>query len=130
MRTLIRCFALAALLALLAIPAASPARVSGGPQAHAARSCHLSPYAQRHLGTTYVLKVGVRGATCRGAKKLVKAYHACRHAHGGADGRCSSVSGYHCGEHRYNKSPFSFDANATCKRGSYKKVTQTYTQNL
>ena len=118
MRTLIRSFALSALLALLAIPAASPARVAGEPQAQAARSCPLSAYAQRHLGTTYVLK------------ELVKAYHACRHAHGGADGRCRSVSGYRCGEHRYNKSAFSYDANATCKRGSYKKVTQTYTQNL
>jgi hypothetical protein len=130
MRTLIRCFALTALLTLLAIPAASPARVSGGPEVHAATSCHLSAYAQRHLGTTYVLKVGVRGASCRGAKKLVKAYHACRHDHGGADGHCGSVSGYHCSESRFNKSHFSFDAKATCKRGSYKKVTQTYTQNL
>ena len=130
MRTLIRCFAFAALLALLAIPASSSARVSGGPEAQAARSCHLSAYAQRHLGTTYVLTVGVRGATCRGAKKLVKAYHACRHDHGGADGHCGGVSGYHCSETRFNKSKFSFDARMSCRRGSYKKVTQTYTQNL
>jgi hypothetical protein len=130
MRTLIRCFALAALLALLAIPAASSARVSGGPEAQAAKSCHLSAHAQRHLGTTYVLKVGVRGASCRGAKKLVKAYHACRHDKGGRDGRCGGVSGYHCSETRFNKSKFSFDARMTCRRGSYKKVTQTYTQNL
>jgi hypothetical protein len=130
MRTLIRCSALAALLALVAIPAASPARVSGGPEAHAARSCPLSARTQRHLGTTYVLKVGVRGASCRGAKRLVRAYHACRHDNGGADGRCGSVSGYHCSERRFDKSRFSFDARMTCTRGSYKKVTQTYSQNL
>ena len=73
--------------------------------------------------------MGVRNASCRGAKHLVKAYHACRHDRGGADGRCRSVEGFRCRERRFNKSRYSYDARAGCKRGSH-KVTQTYTQNL
>jgi hypothetical protein len=124
-----RCALVALVIALMALPGAASARDGGGPTAQAARGCHLSAREQRHLGTTYVLRVSVSHVSCRSGKRLVRAYHSCRHRHGGADGHCRSVSGYRCSERRFNKSRFSFDARASCSRGG-RKVSQTYTQNL
>src|SRR5262245_30498345 len=128
MRCLTRACALAALAAaaVLILPAAAPA---SGPTAVAAKSCHLSLNQQRHLGTTYVLNLRVSGVSCRTGRKVVKAYHGCRHSRGGPDGTCGSVSGWSCSEHRFNKSRFSYDATATCKKGS-RRVKHTYTQNI
>jgi hypothetical protein len=131
MPRLARTSALLGTLALLALaPAASLGRGAGtSPRAKAsATSCHLSRYEQRHLGTTYVLSLSVRITTCRNGKRLVRAYHACRHRHGRA-GRCSAVYGYSCSERRFNKSRFSYDAKARCAKGS-RRVWHTYTQNL
>jgi hypothetical protein len=129
MRRLICACALAALATVgLMLPTAAPA--SGGPTAVAAKRCHLTLKQQRHLGTTYVLNLSVSGGpSCSGGRKLVKAYHACRHGNGGADGRCGRVSGYSCSERRFNKSRFSYDATATCRKGG-RSVKHTYTQNI
>jgi hypothetical protein len=129
MSRLIRSCALAALSALLVVPAAAPAAAAGGPVAQAAKGCSLKLSEQRNLGTTYVFSLSASGgATCSGAKSLAKAYHACRHRKG-AGGKCGSVSGYSCSERRYNKSRFSYDATATCAKGG-KKVVQKYQQNI
>jgi hypothetical protein len=105
-----------ALIAALAMPAASQAR-----------TCSLSTYDQRHLGATYVLQLTVRNYTCSNGKKLVKAYHACRRRNGGADGFCRSVNRFKCSERRFNKTRTEYDSRVTCTRGS-RVVKHVYTQ--
>ena len=126
MRRLLPLLPLAALALMMSAPAA-PA--SSGPTAHVAVGCSLTLYQARHLGTTYVRGLRQHGTTCRNARKLVKGYNACRHENGRA-GRCHhTVYDYHCGEHRYNKSPFSYDAKVNCTKGS-RAVSWRYTQNI
>ena len=131
MRRLTPTCVLLATLAVLAVPVAAPGQDAGsGPTAQAsARRCHLSVREQRHLGTTYVTSLSVRITTCRNAKRIVRAYHACRRVHGGKDGRCTGVFGYRCRERRFNKSRLSYDARARCAKGA-RRVWHTYTQNL
>ena len=90
--------ALAALAAALLVALAAQPSVAA-----ATKSCHLTSYQQDHLGTTYVLNVKVKQVGCAKAKKVVKAYHACRHEHGKA-GKCSrKVSGgWKCSDKRFN----------------------------
>jgi hypothetical protein len=115
--------AIAALAAALLLGLAAESSVA------ATKSCHLSAYQQRHLGTTYVLNVKVKGVGCSKAKKVVKAYHACRHEHGKA-GKCSrKVSGgWRCSDKRFNVIPTQYDARMTCKKGTA-RIFSTYTQN-
>src|SRR6187397_1668179 len=88
-------------------------------------SCSLSANDQRHLGASYVYTLKVENLSCDKAKNLVKAYHECRHANGGADGTCNSFSGYSCNEKILEEAPTQFSAKATCKKGS-KKFKQTF----
>ena len=108
---------LAALVAalLLALPAA----------AHA-RSCNISGK-ERRLGATYVTSVSATGISCSGALDVVRAYHRCRRARGGADGRCPRFNRYRCRESR-TSSPTQYDSRATCRKGG-RRVVQRYTQN-
>ena len=119
--------ALAVALTLAALPAGAPA--DPAPQATAAKKCHLTSRQQRSLGTTYVLTLRLSGTTCANGRKVVKAYHRCRHANGGRDGRCRSrVFGYRCEERRFNKIPSQYDSRARCKK-SGREVFHIYTQN-
>jgi hypothetical protein len=120
---------LLAAAALLAVPLAGSASASagGGPVAQAAKKCSLTLSQQRNMGTTYVFSLSASDVSCRSARGLAKAYHDCRHRRG-KGGSCGGVSGYSCSERRYNKSRFSYDATATCTKGS-KKVVQKYQQN-
>ena len=111
-------FALALLAAVLLAPSAS----ATAPIATASKGCSVGN--SRGYGTTYVLKISVSGTSCRAGRSLIKAYHACRP---GKSGKCRSVKGYSCSEHRFNKGRISYDSNVTCrKRG--KTVKHTYTQ--
>ncbi len=102
---------LATMAALLAVaPAAS------------AKGCRVGD--QRSYGTTYVLSISVSGTTCRAARRVIRAFHACRP---GKAGRCSGVLGYRCTESRFNKSSLSYDSRVTCRKGG-KRVKHTYTQ--
>ena len=65
----------ASTLAVLALVTAGGA-VAGSPQVHAAGTCHLSTYEQRHLGATYVTSLRVRNTSCRTGKKVVRAFNA------------------------------------------------------
>lgn len=116
----------AASLAILLAGSASAS--DGGPVAQASKKCGLTLSQQRNLGTTYVFSLSAKNVKCSSARSLAKAYHGCRHRKG-AGGKCGSVSGYSCSESRYNKSRFSYDATATCTKGS-KKVVQKYQQNI
>jgi hypothetical protein len=95
----------------------------------AATKCHMSNSDYRHLGASYVLNVKVKGVGCAKAKKVVKAYHACRHEHGKA-GKCArKVSGgWKCSDKRFDKIPTQYDAHMTCKKGTA-RIFSTYTQN-
>jgi hypothetical protein len=121
--------ALSAALTLAVIGGALPA--TGAAQAgKSLRGCHLSPHEQRHLGTSYVTSLRVQNTGCSTGKKVVKAFHQCRHKNGGPAGRCNhAVRKFHCSERRYNNLPHvQYDGTVTCKRGS-KLIKSTYTQN-
>src|SRR4051795_5866061 len=104
---------------LLPVPTllgAAAAAHSASPAA-AANRCDVSKDG-RKLGTTYVTKLTATNVTCTKAKSVVKAFHRCRRANGGAKGRCvSRVQGFRCTETR-ETIPTQFDARATCRDGS------------
>ena len=116
--------------AAFAAIALAPAGAGAAPKAEVAKlsSCSLSANDQRHLGASYVYTLKVANLSCDKAKNLVKAYHECRHANGGADGTCSGVSGYSCNEKVLDEAPTQFSAKATCRKGS-KKFKQTFGEN-
>ena len=118
---------LACLLALVLVATATAA----GPTAHAAKACSLSSAEQggakaSTLGPTYVLELSAKHVSCGKAKRVVKAFHACRYKKG-KTGHCARTKGYACSEHR-TSSPTQYDASVTCTKGS-KSVKHTYTQN-
>jgi hypothetical protein len=121
---------LAAALTLAVVISAAPASAATH-VAKSARSCHLTPHEQRHLGTSYVTSLHVSHTGCSTGKKVVKAFHQCRHKNGGPAGHCNhAVRHFKCSERRYNKLPnVQYDGTVTCKHGA-KLVKSTYTQNL
>jgi hypothetical protein len=116
------------MLLVIGVVAALVAVAVGG-SAHAASSttCDVRKDG-RKLGTTYVTSLKVSHVSCASAKKLVKAFHACRRANGGVKGRCTTrVSGYRCTERRGNTIPTQYSAKVTCTR-SPRSVRFNYTQ--
>lgn len=109
--------------AIAAIPAGAAPKDGGSKS-----DCSLSASEQRNLGASYVYTLKVRNLSCDKAKNLVKKFHECRHANGGADGTCNSVSGYSCNTKILDEAPTQFSAKATCKKGS-KKFKQTFGEN-
>ena len=112
------------LLVLLAAALAWPAAANADQSARAARSCNVGDV--RGYGTTYVLGIRASGVSCRRARTLVRAFHACRP---GKSGRCARVSGYRCSERRFNKLSQSYDSRVSCRSGD-RTVKHTYTQFL
>ncbi len=88
----------------------------------------MSTSEQRHLGASYVYTLKVRNLSCDRARSSSSSTNECRHANGGADGKCNSVKGYSCEEKILDSSPQQFSAKATCKKGS-KKFKQTFAEN-
>lgn len=113
-------------LSVAVLGAGQVASAARGPVAHQSAKCNISGK-ERKLGATYVTTLSATGVSCSSAQTLVKSFHKCRREHGGADGKCSKVSGYKCTEKR-EAIPTQFDARATCTKGK-RKVIQTYTQN-
>jgi hypothetical protein len=114
--------ALAGLGLLVAAPGhAAPARP------RAATTCDLKRDG-RKLGTTYVTSLKTTQVSCTKAKRVVKAFNACRKAHGGADGTCtSSVQGFRCTEKRGAAIPTQYSSRVTC-RSAARRVQFAYTQ--
>ena len=113
---------------MCALSLAAPLSASADrpPTAQAAKTCDISSV-ERKLGPTYVTSLTATGTGCGAAKRLVKAFHACRKAHGGVKGRCTStVQGYSCNERR-STIPTQFSSKVTCRK-SGAKVVHTYTQ--
>ena len=114
--------------AVAAVSLIAAGGAGASPQVQAAKSCHLSAHEQRHLGASYVTSLSVRHTSCSNGKAVVRAYQACRRAHGWK-GKCRHhVKGYACTRHIQASSPVQYDAKVTCRRGA-KRVTHTYTQN-
>jgi len=91
-------------------------------------ACDISGQ-QTDLGASYVTSLKVKNTSCKKGAKVIKAYHQCRKANGGADGRCHSrVEGYKCEEGDRESTPAQYNAKVKCKKGA-KKVKSTYTQN-
>jgi hypothetical protein len=101
----------------------------GALPAHAAtRDCDVQKDSGKY-GPSYVTSLKVTNASCPSGKKVVRAFHSCRKAHGGIKGRCpkrTSVLGYRCRETRQAIGT-QFTGKVTCTSGS-RRVVHTYTQ--
>jgi hypothetical protein len=116
-----RLLCLLALLAACAVTLA-PTASAASPTASAAKGCSVGD--SRGYGTTYVLKINVRGTSCRSGKRLIRAFHDCRP---GKSGRCGRVSRYSCSESRFDRISTQYSSRVTCKRGD-RVVKHTYQQ--
>jgi hypothetical protein len=116
-----RLLCLLALLAACAVMLA-PAASAASPSATAAKGCSIGD--SRSYGTSYVLKISVRGTSCRSGKRLIRAFHDCRP---GKSGRCSRVSRYSCSESRFDRISTQYSSRVTCRRGD-RVVKHTYQQ--
>jgi hypothetical protein len=108
---------------------AAAAGAGARPNAHfsASKSCDIRSVG-RKLGTTYVTSLKVEHVSCAKAQRVVKAFNACRRAHGGVKGRCPSrVLGYRCTETRGASIPTQYSSKASCKDAS-RIVRFAYTQ--
>jgi hypothetical protein len=93
----------------------------------ATKSCDIRSVG-RKLGATYVTSLKVEHVSCAKAQRVVKAFNACRRAHGGVKGRCPSrVLGYRCTETRGASIPTQYSSKASCKDAS-RIVRFAYTQ--
>ena len=101
--------------------------VSAGARAASSTTCDIRKDG-RKLGTTYVTSLKVSHVSCTTAKRVVKAFHACRREAGGVKGHCDRrVRGYRCTERRGNTIPTQFSAKVTCRR-SPRSIRFNYTQ--
>jgi hypothetical protein len=112
---------LAGATVLLTLLALAPAAVADT-RADAAKSCRVGD--SRSYNTTYVLSISVSGTRCRPARKVIRAFHACRP---GKSGRCDGVLDYSCSESRFDKIRTQYSGRVTCTKGG-KTVKHTYTQ--
>ena len=82
----------------------------------------------RKLGTTYVTSIKVTHVSCTTAKRVIKAFNACRRATGGVKGHCEKrVLGYRCTEQRGDAIPTQYSAKVSC-RNSPRTIRFNYTQ--
>lgn len=128
-----RAVAIVAAAASIGLVAAAPGAALGGPGAakagvSAKREVCFAGGARRDLGASYVYEVKARNMGCDRAKKLVKKFHQCRHAHGGWDGRCGQVEGFTCEQKKLDSSPSVLQAKAKCVKGG-RKFANTFQEN-
>lgn len=113
---------------LIAALTASLALIPAGSASAGACSIHGQ---ETTFGPTYITSLRASGTSCKRAKQVVRAFHACRKAHGGIKkGRCpanASVLGYRCIEKRGPAIPTESTGKVTCRRGKA-TVVHTYTQ--
>jgi hypothetical protein len=129
-----RTIRLGLVLAAIGLIAAIPATASAdGPSASASRNCPLSASQQQNgfPPASYVTSIRVFNTSCRKGKEVIRAYHRCRKAHGGRNGRCPNrVQRFRCREGARQSVPgVQYSAKVTCTRGA-RKIVSTYTQNV
>ena len=112
----------AVLVALAACAAFAPPASADAPGATASKGCSVGD--SRSYGTSYVLKISVRGTSCRSGKRLIRAFHDCRP---GKSGRCDRVKRYNCSESRFDRISTQYSSRVTCRRGD-RVVKHTYQQ--
>jgi hypothetical protein len=113
-------------LASVAVVLAVSTGAHAAPTATAAATCDVAKDG-RKLGATYVTSLSATKVSCAKAKTLVKSFNSCRRAHGGADGKCSSFSGFTCTETR-KAIPTEFSAKVSCKASGGRQLKFAYTQ--
>jgi hypothetical protein len=113
--------ALALALAVSALAAASSGASS--PAVHAAKSCHLSNSAIKHLGADYTTKLHTHATGCVTGKRVAKKFNVCRRHHGAS--RCRPFS-YHCKESHVARSSAQRSAQVKCTKAG-KVVIFAYT---
>jgi hypothetical protein len=116
----------AALLAAVLVLGAHTVHAAPAPAAHAAATCDVKKDGRR-LGATYVTALTATKVSCAKAKRLVKAFNTCRHAHGGVKGKCTSFSGYRCTEKRQSI-PTELEAKASCRASGGRALKIAYTE--
>ena len=125
------CAALAA-IALISAVAVGTGSASPTAQASAFTACNIDGK-QKNLGASYVTSLKVQGVSCTKAEKVIKAYHQCRKANGGAGGSCgSTVLGFTCKDgKRVGVPDVQYNATAKCRKNANaeKRVKSSYTQN-
>ena len=107
--------------ALLAAALALPAQAK-------TTNCNVQRDSDKY-GPSYITSLKVTNTTCARGKQVVRAFHKCRHAHGGRDGRCpksARPAGYRCSETR-NKIATQLTGKVTCRKG-VARVVHTYTE--
>jgi hypothetical protein len=110
-----------ALAALLALPFALPAQAK-------TTKCNVQRDSDKY-GPSYITSLKVTNTTCKRGKEVVRAFHKCRHAHGGRDGRCPKTArpeGYKCTETR-SKIATQLTGHVTCTKSSV-KIVHDYTE--
>ena len=127
-RTIRLFIALAATALIAAIPASATA---DGPTADASRNCSLAGQSRDFPPASYVTSLRVFNTTCRKGKRVIRAYHRCRQANGGRNGRCPNrVLRFRCREGARQSVPgVQYNARVVCRRGA-RKIVSTYTQNV
>jgi hypothetical protein len=119
--------ALLAVVTTLALSLATGAQAAQPATAAKTTKCDISKVATK-LGPTQVTSLTVSKTTCKNGIAIVKAYHACRTAHG-VSGRCvKKVKGYACRETR-TTGPTEFSAKVVCVKGKA-TVKHSYRQTL
>ena len=129
-----RTIRLGILLAAIGLIAAIPATASAdGPSASASRNCPMSADQQQNgfPPASYVTSIRVFNTSCRKGKSVIRAYHKCRQAHGGRNGRCPNrVQRFRCREGARQSVPgVQYSAKVVCRRGA-RRIVSTYTQNV
>jgi len=129
-----RTIRLGLVLAAIGLMTAIPSTASAdGPSASASRNCSLSPNQQQNgfPPASYVTSIRVFNTTCRSGKRVIRAYHRCRAANGGRNGRCPHrVLRYRCSEGARQSVPgVQYSTRVTCRKGG-RKIVSTYTQNV
>lgn len=111
-----------------ALAATAVLTLAAAPSAAAARDCDVQRDSGKY-GPSYVTSLKVTNTSCANGKKVVRAFHRCRKAHGGIKGRCprkTSILGYRCRETRQAIGT-QFTGKVTCTAGT-RRVVHTYTQ--
>ncbi len=107
---------------------------TAAPTAHTASfsACDISGE-QQSLGASYVTSLKVRGVACAKGKKVIRAYHQCRHRTGGPAGTCrAKLLGFKCKDGKRTGVPnVQYNATAKCHKVSNasKRIKSRYTQN-
>lgn len=118
---------------VLALAAAAPA-VSAAPASAAYKGCRMSAGEAQHMGASYIVdgRYKVQRVSCATGKKVIRAFHACRAAHGGwKRGKCprsASVLGFRCREKRTVQGGV-LTGSVTCARGD-RRVAHFYSNFL